>query len=82
MEKKYVLAENGYEIQIGDIIQIDNPFGTRNKEVTRVTEKFAYYPNNEVSESKFKRIYSSFGWGSLPREKYPMNHYKVFKKII
>jgi hypothetical protein len=80
MKEEYVLAEDGYEIQVGDIIQKDSAFGVSRKVVTRVTPKFAFYPNNEVSESKFKRIYSTFGWGSLPRPTYPMVRYKLFRK--
>jgi hypothetical protein len=79
-EEKYVPAEDGYLIQIGDIIQSTSGFGVRNRKVTRVTDKFVFYPNNDVSEAKFRRIYSTFSWGSLPRPKYPMVHYYVYKR--
>lgn len=82
MKEEYVLAEDGYEIQVGDIIQKESAFGITNKVVNRVTDKFAFYRNNEVSESKFKRKYSTFGWGSLPRPTYAMVHYRVFRKQI
>jgi hypothetical protein len=80
--EKYIPAEDGYLIQVDDLIRSEGAFGTKNRKVTRVTDKFAFYPNNEVSESKFHRIYRTFAWGSLPRPKYPMVHYKVFKKTI
>jgi hypothetical protein len=78
----YIPAEKGYKIQVGDIIQTDNIMGIRNHKVTRVTAKYAFFANNEISESKFNRIYSDFGWGVLPRQKWRMTKYYVLKKIL
>ena len=58
-------AEAGYEIQVGDIIQIESFVKTSHHKVHRVTPKRAYMRWNDVAEGIFPRIYTGFGYKQI-----------------
>jgi hypothetical protein len=81
MDQKYIKAEDGYQIQVGDIIQSIHPaFGTRNRTVHRITSKYAFVKDNELSETKFPRIYNDFNFEPFPHQKWRTVNYTVYKK--
>ena len=74
-------AEYGYEIQVGDIIQIDHRWGPKHVyDVHRVTHKYAFVKWNDHAEGKFPRIFKKYGFTVLPREKYNTTDYTVYIK--
>lgn len=78
---KYASVEDGHEIQIGDLITADGGFGKSKHLVHRVTKKYAFVKYNDVAEGKFPRVYDSFWFCSLPKQKWQTTTYKVFKPL-
>lgn len=72
--------QDGYLIQVGDIIT-STAMGTTKKHVVhRVTKTLAFVRYNDVAEGKFRRVYNSFCFGPIPREHYSMVDYKLIPK--
>ena len=74
---KYREAEEGHQINIGDVIVNENSFGKTSYTVERTTKCFAFVRYNEVAEGKFPREYRSFGFRSLPRKMWSTSRYRV-----
>lgn len=70
---------DGTELQVGDIIVARNAFGVQKYTVHRVTPKFAFVRWNAVAEGRFPRTFS-YKFGTLPRQKWSLTHYEVFRK--
>jgi hypothetical protein len=70
-------AEDGYVIQVGDIIEATSYIGKRRHEVMRVTPKRAYVQYNERVEGVFPRVYKSFGFGPIPRVQWSQTTHAV-----
>lgn len=75
---KYILAENGYEINVGDKIKVVTAFTKYIYTVHRVTPKFAFVKHNGKAEGKYPRIYDRY-FMALPKEKWNMTEYIVYK---
>lgn len=69
-------VEDGYELQLGDVIIAKHALGKNRHVVTRVTKKYAFVKFNDVAEGKFPRIFD-FHFESLPRQQWNTVHYTV-----
>ncbi len=78
-KSEYIEAEQGYEIQVGDKILIKSFVSTSVYTVRRVTAKYSFVKYNEHAEGRFPRTYS-WGFQSLPKERWNMTEYKVYRK--
>lgn len=73
-------VKDGYELKIGDMVIIDNPWVKRTYKIHRVTKIYAFAKCNNVSEVKFPKIYNSFHFSSIPRNTWDTNSYRVVSK--
>lgn len=70
-------VQDGYLIQVGDIIASTAMGQTKKFKVHRVTKTLAFVRYNDIAEGKFRRVYNSFWFGPIPREHYSMVQYEL-----
>jgi hypothetical protein len=70
----------GLHIEVGDLIVGTHPLVTHKFTVTRVTTKYAFV-NQGRGEGKFPRIYTLFGFTSLPRDTWDQTDYTVYREV-
>jgi hypothetical protein len=78
---KYRLLNANEIIEVGDVIKSCNALCKNTYEVHRVTEKFCFIKFNEKAEGKFSRIYTDLMFSILPRERFSMTTYTVYRKV-
>lgn len=70
---------DGETIQVGDVIESKSVIGTRKFEVHRITKRYAFVRYNDVAEGKYPVIYNRFGFQPLPKARWNMVDYAVYR---
>lgn len=70
-------VEDGYELQLGDIVHVDTRLNKHRHKITRVTKKYAFSFVSEHYEAKFPRVYKRLGFSSVPRQMWDTCLYNV-----
>ena len=73
-------AEDGYEIQVGDVVEVVERLGlTYHRRVKRVTKTMAITRINHRAEKRYRRKVGSFGPRPVPKIEWDTNIYRVIK---
>jgi hypothetical protein len=73
--------EEGAELQVGDYIKHDTPYRVAWSPIHRVTAKYAFVKYNDMAEGKFPRVYRSFTFVPLPRQRWDDSNYKPYRPV-
>lgn len=78
-EDRYRLLEHGETVEVGDVIVGTHMLGHNRHKVHRVTKRFAVVWFNDTTEGRYPRVFSDYGFQSLPRDRYCTTRYRVHR---